>query len=77
MMALSPDLGVAGNVLVFIVCTLNWFNGIIVPFHQLQVFWRSWVSSFMLPTTVLVLEHWAHDRTSSTTSRRLRISSAE
>jgi hypothetical protein len=45
MMALSPDLGVAGNVLVFIVCTLNWFNGIIVPFHQLQVFWRSWVSS--------------------------------
>lgn len=43
MMALSPDLGGAGNMLVFIVCTCNWFNGIIVPYHQIQVFWRYWV----------------------------------
>lgn len=43
-MALSPDLGAAGNVLVFIVCTYNWFNGIIVPYSQIQVFWRYWVS---------------------------------
>ncbi|OCK97384.1 uncharacterized protein K441DRAFT_606404 [Cenococcum geophilum 1.58] len=43
MMALSPDLGFAGNVLVFIVCTCNWFNGIIVPYNQIQVFWRYWL----------------------------------
>lgn len=43
MMALSPTLGFAGNVLVFIVCTCNWFNGIIVPYDQMQVFWRYWV----------------------------------
>lgn len=43
-MALSPDLGAAGNVLVFIVCTYNWFNGIIVPYSQIQIFWRYWVS---------------------------------
>jgi len=43
MMALSPDLGFAGNVLVSIVCTCNWFNGIIVPYNQIQVFWRYWV----------------------------------
>ena len=45
-MALSPDLGAAGNVLVFIVCTCNWFNGIIVPYSQIQIFWRYWVSVF-------------------------------
>lgn len=44
MMAMSPDLGFAGNVLVFLVCTCNWFNGIIVPYDQIQVFWRYWVS---------------------------------
>lgn len=44
MMALSPDLGTAGNVLVFIICTCNWFNGVIVPYGQIQVFWRYWVS---------------------------------
>lgn len=49
MMALSPDLGFAGNVLVFIVCTCNWFNGIIVPYDQIQVFWRYWVSNSCLP----------------------------
>ncbi|KAF4333979.1 ATP-binding protein multidrug cassette transport [Fusarium beomiforme] len=43
MVALSPDLGAAGNVLVFIVCTCNWFNGIIVPYSQIQVFWRYWL----------------------------------
>jgi ATP-binding cassette subfamily G (WHITE) protein 2 (SNQ2) len=43
MMALSPDLGTAGNVLVFLVCTFNWFNGIIVPYAQIQVFWRYWL----------------------------------
>lgn len=43
MMALSPDLGFAGNVLVFLVCTMNWYNGIIVPYNQIQVFWRYWV----------------------------------
>jgi ATP-binding cassette subfamily G (WHITE) protein 2 (SNQ2) len=46
MMALSPDLGFAGNVLVFLVCVCNWFNGIIVPFDQIQVFWRYWVSKY-------------------------------
>lgn len=45
MMAMSPDLGFAGNVLVFLVCTCNWFNGIIVPYDQIQVFWRYWVST--------------------------------
>ncbi|KAH9207271.1 ABC-2 type transporter-domain-containing protein [Leptodontidium sp. 2 PMI_412] len=43
MMALSPDLGVAGNILVFIICTLNWYNGLIVPYNQIQVFWRYWL----------------------------------
>lgn len=42
-MAVSPDLGFAGNILVFIVCTFNWFNGIIVPYDQIQLFWRSWL----------------------------------
>ena len=45
MMAVSPDLGVAGNILVFIVCTMNWYNGLIVPYDQMQVFWRYWVRS--------------------------------
>ncbi|KAL8941766.1 MAG: hypothetical protein Q9216_002051 [Gyalolechia sp. 2 TL-2023] len=43
MMAVSPDLGVAGNVLVFMVCTLNWYNGFVVPYSQMQVFWRHWL----------------------------------
>ena len=43
MMAMSPDLGFAGNVLVFVVCICNWFNGIIVPFEEIQTFWRYWV----------------------------------
>jgi len=46
-MALSPDLGVAGNVLVFMVCTMNWYNGLIVPYDQIQVFWRYWVGTFL------------------------------
>jgi ATP-binding cassette subfamily G (WHITE) protein 2 (SNQ2) len=50
MIAMSPDLGTAGNILVFIICTLNWFNGIIVPYSQIQIFWRYWVS---LPLTTL------------------------
>jgi ATP-binding cassette, subfamily G (WHITE), member 2, SNQ2 len=49
MMAMSPDLGTAGNILVFIICTLNWFNGIIVPYNQIQVFWRYWVSPLTRP----------------------------
>ncbi|KAJ6441375.1 multidrug resistance protein CDR1 [Purpureocillium lavendulum] len=53
MMALSPDLGSAGNVLVFIVCTCNWFNGIIVPYHQIQVFWRYWLY-YLSPFTYLL-----------------------
>ncbi len=44
MMAMSPDLGVAGNILVFLICTMNWYNGLIVPYDQIQVFWRYWVS---------------------------------
>lgn len=44
MIGMSPDLGTAGNVLVFLVCAVNWFNGIIVPYDQIQVFWRYWVS---------------------------------
>ncbi|KAI4251098.1 MAG: hypothetical protein LQ352_005065 [Teloschistes flavicans] len=43
MMAVSPDLGVAGNVLVFMICTMNWYNGLIVPYNQMQVFWRYWL----------------------------------
>jgi ATP-binding cassette subfamily G (WHITE) protein 2 (SNQ2) len=53
MMALSPDLGFAGNVLVFIVCTCNWFNGIIVPYNQIQVFWRYWLY-YLSPYTYLL-----------------------
>ncbi|KAJ5908495.1 hypothetical protein N7495_001177 [Penicillium taxi] len=43
MIGMSPDLGTAGNVLVFLVCCVNWYNGIIVPYEQIQVFWRYWV----------------------------------
>jgi hypothetical protein len=57
MMAVSPDLGVAGNVLVFIVCTFNWFNGIIVPYEQIQVFWRYWVSTISFSSPVLPSTH--------------------
>lgn len=42
--ALSPDLKVAGLMLVFLVTTFNWFNGVVVPFEQIQVVWRYWVS---------------------------------
>ncbi len=45
-MAMSPDLGVAGNLLVFIICTMNWYNGFIVPYDQMQVFWRYWVRTW-------------------------------
>ncbi|KAL8687136.1 MAG: hypothetical protein Q9218_006609 [Villophora microphyllina] len=45
MMAISPDLGVAGNVLVFMICTMNWYNGLIVPYNQMQVFWRYWIAT--------------------------------
>jgi ABC-type multidrug transport system permease subunit len=44
MIGMSPDLETAGNILVFLVCAVNWFNGIIVPYKQIQVFWRYWVS---------------------------------
>jgi hypothetical protein len=40
-------------VLVFIVCTFNWFNGIIVPYEQIQVFWRYWVSTTSSPSPIL------------------------
>ncbi|KFZ16937.1 hypothetical protein V501_01998 [Pseudogymnoascus sp. VKM F-4519 (FW-2642)] len=53
MMAMSPDLGAAGNILVFIICTLNWFNGIIVPYNQIQVFWRYWLY-YLSPFTYLL-----------------------
>ncbi|KAF2638892.1 hypothetical protein P280DRAFT_519746 [Massarina eburnea CBS 473.64] len=43
MIGMSADLGTAGNVLVFLVCSVNWFNGIIVPYEQIQVFWRYWL----------------------------------
>ncbi len=46
-MAMSPDLGVAGNILVFLICTMNWYNGLVVPYEQIQVFWRYWVSPCM------------------------------
>lgn len=42
--ALSPDLKFAGLVLVFLVTIFNWFNGVVVPYGQIQVFWRYWVS---------------------------------
>ncbi|KAL8987359.1 MAG: hypothetical protein Q9177_003420 [Variospora cf. flavescens] len=53
MMAMSPDLGVAGNLLVFIVCTMNWYNGLIVPYDQMQVFWRYWLY-YLNPFTYLL-----------------------
>lgn len=53
MMAVSPDLGVAGNVLVFMVCTMNWYNGLIVPYSQMQVFWRYWLY-YLNPFTYLL-----------------------
>lgn len=67
MMAISPDLGFAGNVLIFIICAANWFNGIIVPYSEIQAFWRYWVGFFRLPP------FWMRDsnkksRDSSTTS---------
>ncbi|PVH93264.1 hypothetical protein DM02DRAFT_241565 [Periconia macrospinosa] len=43
MIGMSADLATAGNILVFLVCAVNWFNGIIVPFQQMQVFWRYWL----------------------------------
>ena len=42
--AFSPDLKSAGLMLVFIVTLFNWFNGVVVPYDQIQVFWRYWVS---------------------------------
>lgn len=42
--ALSPDLKFAGLVLVFLVTIFNWFNGVVVPYAQIQGFWRYWVS---------------------------------
>lgn len=71
MMALSPDLGAAGNVLVFIVCTCNWFNGIIIPYNQIQVFWRYWVSPPHERKSLGVTE--ANQQRSSTTCRPLHI----
>lgn len=41
--AFSPDLKAAGLMLVFIVTLFNWFNGVVVPYDQIQVFWRYWV----------------------------------
>ncbi|KAF7503708.1 hypothetical protein GJ744_003333 [Endocarpon pusillum] len=38
--AMSPDLGFAGNILVFLVCVCDWFNGIVVPYSQTQTFRR-------------------------------------
>lgn len=42
--SLSPDLKFAGLVLVFLVTIFNWFNGVVVPYQQIQVFWRYWAS---------------------------------
>lgn len=41
--AVSPDLKFAGLVLVFLVTIFNWFNGVVVPYQQIQGFWRYWV----------------------------------
>jgi ATP-binding cassette subfamily G (WHITE) protein 2 (SNQ2) len=46
--AVSPDLKVAGLVLVFLVTTFNWFNGVVVPYSQIQVVWRYWVSHIII-----------------------------
>jgi ABC-type multidrug transport system permease subunit len=43
--ASSPDLKFAGLVLVFLVTTFNWFNGVVVPYAQIQVAWRFWASN--------------------------------
>ena len=57
--ALSPDLKFAGLVLVFLVTVFNWFNGVVVPYAQIQVFWRYWVSfsflSIRLMSVILTL----------------------
>ncbi|KAG8426770.1 hypothetical protein J3459_007818 [Metarhizium acridum] len=50
--ALSPDLKFAGLVLVFLVTIFNWFNGVVVPYHQIQVFWRYWLY-YINPLTYL------------------------
>lgn len=47
--ALSPDLEFAGLVLVFLVTIFNWFNGVVVPYRQIQGFWRYWVSCSLCP----------------------------
>ncbi|KAJ5660839.1 uncharacterized protein N7484_000211 [Penicillium longicatenatum] len=41
--AASPDLKMAGIALVFLVTTMNWFNGLVVPYDEIQVFWRYWI----------------------------------
>ena len=35
MIGISPDLGTAGNVLVFLVCSVNWFNVVVVPYERI------------------------------------------
>lgn len=65
MMAVSPDLGVAGNVLVFMICTMNWYNGLIVPYNQMQVFWRYWVCRVDFITSRVLLTSLSSSTTST------------
>ena len=61
--AFSPDLKSAGLMLVFIVTLFNWFNGVVVPYDQIQVFWRYWVRHICTPNALnnnnLGLTHFA------------------
>ncbi|KAH6634752.1 ABC drug exporter AtrF [Chaetomium sp. MPI-SDFR-AT-0129] len=50
--AVSPDLKFAGLVLVFLVTIFNWFNGVVVPYQQIQGFWRYWLY-YLNPLTYL------------------------
>jgi ATP-binding cassette subfamily G (WHITE) protein 2 (SNQ2) len=43
MMGISPSLAFAGNVLVFVVSVCDRFNGTLVPWDEIQVFWQYWV----------------------------------
>jgi len=42
--AWAPSFTVIANVLPFFLVTFSLFNGIVVPYNQLNVFWKSWVS---------------------------------
>jgi len=48
--AWAPSFTVISNVLPFFLTVLSLFNGVVVPYSQLNVFWKYWVSSTILPS---------------------------